>query len=474
MVTQVQSGSNRADPAQVTLNGVVTGNLLVAVMMERSGLFAADHTVTGGTGAAWTKLVSVTTEQADGNARRSFSVWTKLAEADENVTVTGDTSIGNADMNLSVEEYALEAGEDQFTFLEFAENDTGTGSTSPLSTGATASVTGSRFFVLGAAIWRAQSSDLADVAWSDGLAEVAVYKSGTTGFANSTAFKDDTVEGTYITEVSWTGAGHEGNAAILVFRTADADAPSVRSFNSGTTSGTTGLILPMPPTIVAGDLLLAFIQINVGQTITSAPTGFTEITNNGVTPLGYWYKKVAVGSDTATFDLSGVNAAGMVVVAVQDWKGTLDGVEISTPTATNDPASLTPSWGSAATLWIVSAGATGGTNPSVTAWPTNYTEIDQATGNFGTDVMAGMASRSLEASSEDPDAFTVGGSAENVRAATLAIQPAGAVTSLFATSTQTIVDVVDETDATSDLHLSVDDDPASPNDADWVNNAIPL
>lgn len=44
--------------------------------------------------------------------------------------------------------------------------------------------------------------------------------------------------------------------------------------------------------------------------------------------------------------------------------------------------------------------------------------------------------------------------------------------SLYATDTQTIVDVEDELDTTIDLHLSVDDDPATPNDTDWVNNTV--
>ena len=43
-------------------------------------------------------------------------------------------------------------------------------------------------------------------------------------------------------------------------------------------------------------------------------------------------------------------------------------------------------------------------------------------------------------------------------------------TNLYATGTQTIVDVVNESDNTTSLHISVDDDPDSPSDTDWVNN----
>ncbi len=43
---------------------------------------------------------------------------------------------------------------------------------------------------------------------------------------------------------------------------------------------------------------------------------------------------------------------------------------------------------------------------------------------------------------------------------------------LFATADGTITDVVNEADASSPLWSSIDDDPASPTDTDWINNAI--
>ncbi len=43
---------------------------------------------------------------------------------------------------------------------------------------------------------------------------------------------------------------------------------------------------------------------------------------------------------------------------------------------------------------------------------------------------------------------------------------------LYATADGTIVAVVDEIDGTTDIWESIDDDPASPTDSDWINNAI--
>ena len=48
----------------------------------------------------------------------------------------------------------------------------------------------------------------------------------------------------------------------------------------------------------------------------------------------------------------------------------------------------------------------------------------------------------------------------------------GLTVTLFATADGTIVDVVNETDAASPLWSSIDDDPATPTDTDWVNNNI--
>jgi hypothetical protein len=42
--------------------------------------------------------------------------------------------------------------------------------------------------------------------------------------------------------------------------------------------------------------------------------------------------------------------------------------------------------------------------------------------------------------------------------------------SLYATGDQGATDVVNEADASSPLFSSIDDDPATPNDADWINN----
>ncbi len=50
--------------------------------------------------------------------------------------------------------------------------------------------------------------------------------------------------------------------------------------------------------------------------------------------------------------------------------------------------------------------------------------------------------------------------------------PSGLTVDLFATADGSIVDVVNELDAASPLWSSVDDDPDTPTDTDWINNAV--
>lgn len=66
-----------------------------------------------------------------------------------------------------------------------------------------------------------------------------------------------------------------------------------------------------------------------------------------------------------------------------------------------------------------------------------------------------------------------GGDPQDVRFDDLTVEDlAVPVANLFATGTGTVADVVDEADTTTDLHLSVDDDPDAPTDTDWVNNSV--
>ncbi|MBA7703577.1 hypothetical protein ES703_112363 [subsurface metagenome] len=86
-----------------------------------------------------------------------------------------------------------------------------------------------------------------------------------------------------------------------------------------------------------------------------------------------------------------------------------------------NPPSLSPSWGALDTLWLACCGYD--TNLTVTAYPTNYTNGRNDYADDAQGCGVGTARRELNASSEDPSAFTIS-SPEYWIANTVAVQPA--------------------------------------------------
>lgn len=110
------------------------------------------------------------------------------------------------------------------------------------------------------------------------------------------------------------------------------------------------------------------------------------------------------GSDTATaMEMASANSAG-------------------TPSTSPDPPNLTPSWGAADTLWLAALAQDNGTI-TLSAYPANYS-LSQLNNSGGTTSTpsAAVAGRQLNASSENPGAFTISGN-EQWTVATLAIKP---------------------------------------------------
>ncbi len=107
---------------------------------------------------------------------------------------------------------------------------------------------------------------------------------------------------------------------------------------------------------------------------------------------------------------------------------------------------------------------------SKTAGSEDLTLLDAAAGNLA-------AGNGTDRQGSEPDArqdfsVAIDGARLTTNVDIGASQFSGVSVSLFATADGTIVDVVNEADAASPLWSSVDDDPNSPTDTDWVNNAI--
>lgn len=137
---------------------------------------------------------------------------------------------------------------------------------------------------------------------------------------------------------------------------------------STTTTNVTTHNATMPATVNAGDLLVAIIAQNSRTSVTTTPTGWAlaepmAVNSVGNISIGIYYK-VADGTEGGTsvnFATSVGHKSAHHVHRIQ--AGTYSGTPqvanfFSTSNSANpDPPSLTPSWGSANTLWIAAAGA---------------------------------------------------------------------------------------------------------------------
>ena len=203
---------------------------------------------------------------------------------------------------------------------------------------------------------------------------------------------------------------------------------TIASTSQNTTAAGTSHVITMPSGIQAGDLLLVFFATDGDNTITDWG-GFTELDQQKDTKdifgaVGY---KIAVGSDTLTITTSVSEPGSHICYRITGHECDMLPPEICTyiygTTDAPDSGSLTPSWTQDDTLWI--SMEANDSNSVVSAYPTNYTQsqVNQTGGN--TECGVGVAGRNLNATSDNPGAFTLD-DAEQWFAWTLAIPPDGA------------------------------------------------
>lgn len=182
----------------------------------------------------------------------------------------------------------------------------------------------------------------------------------------------------------------------------------------------------LPTGIQAGDLLVACW---IGRTsgTNTPPSGWTLLDAVGTsfsTSSRCWYK-IADGSESGTVtytDTGSPHRAGTVCYRISgvDQDNPIEGDWISGI----DPPSLSPSWGSADTLWISSFGKLETLGP-VTP-PTGYSNLTvgrfQATSSSNWPSVW-TADKTAAAASEDPGTWIDGGGGSNYSSGTFAIQP---------------------------------------------------
>lgn len=205
--------------------------------------------------------------------------------------------------------------------------------------------------------------------------------------------------------------------------------PLVEATNSSTTpSASVNHSIALPAGIVSGELLLA--AISGRQLFGTIPTGWSRplvLSHSGQSDVLdiHLYQRTADETEGSTlaFESSSSLETSHVSARISGWASLESATAESSSTGAPNPPSITPSAGLADYLFIVLGCLKG--NRTVTAAPTNY--INFLNPNTGTsslgDSHLGFATRSLNASSEDPGEFT-SSSVEHWVAATLAVLPA--------------------------------------------------
>jgi hypothetical protein len=210
-----------------------------------------------------------------------------------------------------------------------------------------------------------------------------------------------------------------------------AASPSVLSRSTGTANAAS-ITVTLSGTPANGNLYIIFLQAGSTTTTwtqTAGTTGWSELydTNGG----SVWYKQIATNEPNPTFSLSVSENSGYSVLQITGHENpSTQAPQVSIAAVHNNssspnPPSLTPTGGAKDYLWLAVSGNTDGRR-TVNSGPTNYSNLNSFTTSGGPSGASGAtAERSINASSEDPGAFTLSGNSP-WEARTIAIHPQSA------------------------------------------------
>jgi len=211
---------------------------------------------------------------------------------------------------------------------------------------------------------------------------------------------------------------------------------SVTTSNAFTS--TTTCAVPMPATVAAGDLLLAFISGQNSASTWTGPTGWVELADASGQAVYYKIADGTEGGTSPTFTVSASQRSQFSIFRVTNWHGTTP-PEIAFTTGTTstspDAPSLTPSWGLDSDLWLWFVGFQNTTRSVV--YPDGFTDnVTRVNSSFaGTNGAHTVATRNARTDTWDVLPGTFGASTSFFLVATVVVRPqsAGASVSLAAT-----------------------------------------
>ena len=191
----------------------------------------------------------------------------------------------------------------------------------------------------------------------------------------------------------------------------------------------------LPASHVSGDLLIMFTTLDTNPTISGMPSGWVLLsrqTQAAQTVTEVWYLIAAGGEGNFTFtsSLGRESMTRVLRVTAATWHGTTppEAAAVEGATVNPDPPSLNPAgWGAEDTLWIAHHGTD--RNRVTSVYPTNYADnqFQARSSNTTNAAHHGIATRELNAASDDPGQFTID-AADQWTAHTVAVRPAAATT----------------------------------------------
>lgn len=216
------------------------------------------------------------------------------------------------------------------------------------------------------------------------------------------------------------------------------DYPVIESIiTSETTTAATSHDVPLPASL-NGKLAVIVIRTGRNPAEWIVPADWTTLVDMGTFGGGKVVYRVCDGTEggTVTFnaeDGSGNPQSVRYTAVAHRIGGAATGagsfIEAQHQSISDDPPSLTPSWGSAKNLWITYF-TSRYADWEVTALPSGYASagaiMNSTSITSSTSSGIVMGQRDLEAASEDPSAYTwtQGASESGSRAGTIAVRPA--------------------------------------------------
>ena len=196
----------------------------------------------------------------------------------------------------------------------------------------------------------------------------------------------------------------------------------------------TSMAVNMPATVNSGDRLVTVVSVRNSGTWNTIPTGWSQIKQQlggGSASQTTVFEKIAAGTEAGTTPTwiasTGTTAIWQTIRVTGAHASTASEVTSTSGDATAaDPPSITPAGGSNDYLIIAVAGHAAASAAAFTAGPSGYTGFqNNGASSGGSAVSVATATKQLTATTtENPGAFTAGGSNRFWAAATIAVYPA--------------------------------------------------